>query len=370
MLRLPQSDNNDVMVDSNQPVQVHVMDPTPAKSFSESYSSLIREIRQDAFLGEVVDSQAFKRLAGVSFLGAIDYAGDWKLPETCRTRFNHSLGVAALARYVSKERGYSSDTQRHLICAALLHDIGHPPLSHSAERVLKARFGMNHHDLAERLIDGHFGPGRSLRRTLGRYVDPERLKSLISGRSEEPGSDLFRHRINIDTIDGIIRAMHYDMAYIDTNLPLRMTRAVFLTQDESRFEEMDWFWQSKNDVYRFLVHSRLGLEADYASQSLFRRLELSEDDLVSDERHCKAGSLGSALRRVSAEMRARQPRAFCFVARDYFINSDLHSEERYGLAKRASVSSGNTSESTEGTRQWQWKAIPHKKDFRHSRSRN
>ncbi|MES1944102.1 HD superfamily metal-dependent phosphohydrolase [Salinisphaera sp. PC39] len=355
------------MVESSQSVQVHVMDPTPAESPSESYSSLIREVRQDAFLGDVIDSQAFGRLSGISFLGAIDYVGDWVLPKVCRTRFSHSLGVAALAKYVSKVRGYSTDTERHLICAALLHDIGHPPLSHSAESVLKARFGMNHHDLAERLIDGHFGPGRSLRGILERFVDAERLKSLISGRSEEPGSDLFRHRINIDTIDGIIRAMHYDKAYLDTNLPLRMTRAVFLTQDDSRFEAMDWFWRSKNDVYRFLVHSRRGLEADYAGQFLFRKLELSEDDMVSDERH---GSLGSALRRVSSEVREGQPRAFRFVARDYFINSELFSEERYGLAKKASVLSGNAPESTEGTRQWQWKAIPHKKDFRHSRSRN
>lgn len=90
------------------------------------------DIEQDSFYQPIIKSRAFKRLRGVSFLGALDYAVGSKQKQT-GSRAEYSLNVAALANFVATRRQYTPELKKHLIVAGLLHDIGHPPLSQSAE---------------------------------------------------------------------------------------------------------------------------------------------------------------------------------------------------------------------------------------------
>ncbi|WP_415663466.1 HD domain-containing protein [Vibrio taketomensis] len=50
---------------------------------------------------------------------------DYLSPETKSNRYIHSLDVAKLALFISKQRNYDEEVQDHLVVAALLHDIGH-----------------------------------------------------------------------------------------------------------------------------------------------------------------------------------------------------------------------------------------------------
>src|SRR5690606_15496075 len=106
-----------------------------------------------------------------------------KLSRQLRSRAEHSLNVAALASFVSQHRGYDEDLRRHLVIAGLLHDIGHPPLSHSVEPYLKKRFGYGHHEMGEMLITGRHKAGLSLKKTLIRAVDTGFIGDLIDGKA-------------------------------------------------------------------------------------------------------------------------------------------------------------------------------------------
>ncbi|MFC7097287.1 HD domain-containing protein [Halobaculum marinum] len=94
----------------------------------------------------VVDTRTFQRLRHVRQLSATYLV----YPGATHTRFEHSLGVYHLATTVFESLRSQSyfrdgvgeaeldDIQRTLACAALLHDVGHTPLSHVGERHLDA----------------------------------------------------------------------------------------------------------------------------------------------------------------------------------------------------------------------------------------
>ena len=90
--------------------------------------------RSDSMIRRVLESRPVRRLKDISFLGAIDYTSlVHKGPRIGRDRLHHTLGVAALADFISEHRNYDEETRNHVVVAALLHDIGHGPFSHAME---------------------------------------------------------------------------------------------------------------------------------------------------------------------------------------------------------------------------------------------
>ncbi len=94
----------------------------------------------EALLTALIDTQTFQRLRRIRQLGpaSLTFHG------AEMSRFTHSLGAMAVAR-----RAFDRLAERHevlrshratVLCAALLHDIGHGPFSHTAEEV----FGSKH----------------------------------------------------------------------------------------------------------------------------------------------------------------------------------------------------------------------------------
>jgi HD superfamily phosphohydrolase len=89
----------------------------------------------------VVDSAAFQRLRQIKQLGF----GEYSFPGAVHNRYIHSLGAAHLAGEAFDQifRGFPFKDSRvkwrlrqTLRLAALLHDIGHGPLSHTTEEVM------------------------------------------------------------------------------------------------------------------------------------------------------------------------------------------------------------------------------------------
>lgn len=85
-------------------------------------------------LMEVVASAPFQKLSGIKQLGVAHLV----YPGATHTRFVHSLGVFYLARRIIRvlmgaenPPSLSQEGVRAYLCAALLHDIGHFPFTHS-----------------------------------------------------------------------------------------------------------------------------------------------------------------------------------------------------------------------------------------------
>lgn len=102
----------------------------------------------EALLIQLIDTPAFQRLRRIRQLGpaSLTFHG------AEASRFTHSLGVMAVAR-----RAFDRLTKRYpqlqpyratVLCAALLHDIGHGPFSHTCEEI----FTCHHEHWTERIL--------------------------------------------------------------------------------------------------------------------------------------------------------------------------------------------------------------------------
>lgn len=99
----------------------------------------------------LIDTPAFQRLRRVRQLGpaSLTFHGAES------SRFTHSLGVMAIARRAFDRVAVSYPQLQPyrpvVLCAALLHDIGHGPFSHVGEDI----FGSNHEHWTRRILQEH-----------------------------------------------------------------------------------------------------------------------------------------------------------------------------------------------------------------------
>ncbi|NJE10402.1 HD domain-containing protein [Thermococcus sp. MAR1] len=83
-------------------------------------------IELDEFAVRLVDTQEFQRLRRITQLGLAFLA----YPSARHTRFEHSLGTFYLAKRIAE---HNPEIEEGAVYAALLHDLGHYPLSHTLE---------------------------------------------------------------------------------------------------------------------------------------------------------------------------------------------------------------------------------------------
>ena len=111
----------------------------------------------EALLIQLIDTPVFQRLRRIRQLGpaSLTFHG------AEGSRFTHSLGVMVVARRafdrVAKDAPQLQPYRPVVLCAALLHDIGHGPFSHTCEEI----FGCNHEHWTDRILK-EYEPIRSL----------------------------------------------------------------------------------------------------------------------------------------------------------------------------------------------------------------
>ncbi|KAG5507411.1 hypothetical protein JIQ42_07707 [Leishmania sp. Namibia] len=155
-----------------------------------------------------IDTPAFQRLRSLHQLGASSFL----YPGAVHTRFEHSIGVAHMARTLllnfrhhQPDLGLSEVDIELGMLAGLFHDVGHGPFSHLFEDVISRRCGIefNHEDMSEKIA----------RRVLGdlipqRHVDVVvglmRGKALLGITYGEIISNK-RNGIDVDRLDYFIR---------------------------------------------------------------------------------------------------------------------------------------------------------------------
>lgn len=175
----------------------------------------------------LLDTPQMQRLRRVSQLGFCSLA----YPGANHTRFEHSLGTYHLARVLCSlmEPSVDADELRAFRLAALLHDAGHPPLSHTLERVLSRFDGLSHTHIERMFASSELEEalervGLSLK-DVGRLI---RGKGLLG--------PLLSSEIDIDRMDYLVRDGHYtgvayglvDIQHLLCHLALKGGKVVLL----------------------------------------------------------------------------------------------------------------------------------------------
>jgi uncharacterized protein len=162
------------------------------------------------FITMIVDSKEMQRLTRIRQLSGANYV----FPGANHTRFEHSLGVAALAQRLVNNlkdlQGVDLDEEdvNDCLVAALCHDIGHGPFSHNFESILMENKQKDHEDFTEWIIN---------KSALGDTLDDlgfnrEFISKVATGRILSQGnakgsliSQVITSAVNVDSMDYLLR---------------------------------------------------------------------------------------------------------------------------------------------------------------------
>jgi HD superfamily phosphohydrolase len=155
----------------------------------------------------VMDSRQFQRLRGVRQTGTAYLV----YPGCVHTRFEHSLGTAAMAKriiFVLKENGVkiTSDQEAIVSLAALVHDISHLPFGHTFEDERKL---FPRHDTAERLR--HFLSQDQIGDTLAASGYRDQVLDLLTNRGFDPPwmRQIVSSTVDADLLDYLRRDAYF-----------------------------------------------------------------------------------------------------------------------------------------------------------------
>jgi uncharacterized protein len=118
--------------------------------FKVIHDSVHGSVRVDGVFLSLLERPEMQRLHGVHQLGLAHYV----FPGANHTRLEHSLGTFHLARQMADALQLPAEDHKMVLCAALLHDLGHAPFSHTLEEVIHDRTGWEHADISKALIEG------------------------------------------------------------------------------------------------------------------------------------------------------------------------------------------------------------------------
>lgn len=312
-------------------------------------TELLKNLYSIDLYREIIESSLLNRLKNIHFLGAIDYLYTNKKKHT---RYEHTLSVATLALHYSKIKNLAFKDEKYLVCAALLHDIGHGPLSHSMEPSFKKLFNITHHKVGMQIINGSSPLGKDIYNILSKHkININEIIKLLNGESKEEYAFALDNPINIDTIDGILRTYTYLSNSRNKNKRLTLLPNIYeileATTNIKQLNILDEFWKLKDFVYSNIINDDIHMYADNFSQNfVLSEKRIKENDFYLTELQFKE-SYGELFNNFKSLKDRKNEKTFSielnYIRRSYQIKSDIqinHSSEyfqKYVYTKIADV---------------------------------
>ncbi|MCT0247903.1 HD domain-containing protein [Synechococcus sp. CS-205] len=233
---------------------------------------------------ELIETAPFQRLRRIRQLGPafLTFHGAES------SRFTHSLGVLHLARLalrqLARQAPQLAEDQGVLYAAALLHDVGHAPLSHSGEEM----YGLRHETWSARLVREH----PALRQILERHAcgSADAVADLLEhGVHRHPAlASLVSGQLDCDRLDYLLRDSHSTGAsYGQLDLE-RILGALTLAPDGSLalhpkgLMAVEHYLVVRSLMYRSLYNHRLNVVCNWLlSQTIQRARTLGREGGVS-----------------------------------------------------------------------------------------
>ncbi|MFX0116992.1 MAG: HD domain-containing protein [Candidatus Hodarchaeota archaeon] len=204
---------------------------------------------------EVLNTQAMQRLRRIKQLSNTHLV----FPGAVHTRFEHSIGVLHIASEMADRMGLVPDEKTVVRLAALVHDLGQGPYSHTFDEIARRILGKEKKEYShETVLLAFLTHDLELRRHLSPYIHQildlfenkrHRLRAIID-------SDL-----DADKLDYLIRDSHYTgVAYGRFDLP-RLLQTLAVLEDENRLipvgVEKGVECLEGYRMARFLMHSQV-----------------------------------------------------------------------------------------------------------------
>lgn len=130
---------------------------------------------KDQLIWDLVKTREFQRLRRIKQLGTLYLS----FHTAEHSRFGHSLGVYEIVRRMIDETfegrdAWNNEDRPLALCAALLHDLGHGPFSHSFEKI----FNTDHEAFTQEIITGNTEVNEVLSRVSATF--PQQVADVIN----------------------------------------------------------------------------------------------------------------------------------------------------------------------------------------------
>lgn len=160
---------------------------------------------RDQVIWDLIGTKEFQRLNRIKQLGTtylVFHGAE-------HSRFNHSLGVYELVRRIVDDifagrPEWPSEERLLVLCAALLHDLGHGPFSHAFEHVFK----LNHEDYTRAILLGDTEVNSILKKVSDDF--PDKVAQVIEKTyPDKLIVSLISSQIDADRMDYLLRDAYY-----------------------------------------------------------------------------------------------------------------------------------------------------------------
>ncbi len=229
---------------------------------------------RDQVIWDLVKTREFQRLRRIKQLGTtylVFHGAE-------HSRFNHSLGVYEIVRRiiddVFKGRPEWDEGERLLVlCAALLHDLGHGPFSHAFENV----FQTDHEYFTRQILLGDTEVNSVLRRVADDF--PEKVAQVIEKTyPNELVVSLISSQIDADRMDYLQRDAyytgvsygHFDMERIMRVMRPRKNGVVI---KESGMHAVEHYIMSRYQMYLQIYFHPVSRSAEVVLNHILKRVK-------------------------------------------------------------------------------------------------
>jgi HD superfamily phosphohydrolase len=206
---------------------------------------------QDQTIWDLINSREFQRLRRIRQLGTsyLTFHG------AEHSRFSHSLGVYEITRKIISQferYGYEDwpkEERLLCLCAALLHDIGHGPFSHSIEKT----FATNHEDWSVRMVLENTEVNAILRRVDEDF--PKKVAEVINKTyAKEIVVSLISSQLDADRMDYLLRDAYFTGVHYGTFDLERILRVIrpyrgHIVVKESGMHAVEDYLMSRYQMY-------------------------------------------------------------------------------------------------------------------------
>ena len=231
-------------------------------------------IIEEQIIMDLIDTFEFQRLRRISQLGGTSIA----FPSATHTRFSHSLGVVHLATKFANKLQIKDREKTLLLCSALLHDIGHGPLSHSFEYISNA----NHEEFSIKIISGN----TTVNKILNDY-DKDLAKDICDVLSKKYKNKIITQiissQIDADRIDYLKRDSHFtgtNYGNIDFEWLLQNAKIMddLICFSSKALPSIENYFVCRYHMFQQIYHHKSGSEYEVLIEMIFN--EIRNDDSV------------------------------------------------------------------------------------------
>ena len=248
------------------PIELHLDDPV------------------ENLLTKIIDSKEFQRLRRIRQMGT----GWFTFHGAEHSRFGHSIGTLYIATkmigHLSKRFFEINKYELQILTTALLHDLGHGPFSHTAEKLT----GISHESWTKKIITGNTEIN-SLLKDFDKSLPELIIKVLEYKSCPNYVSQIISSYIDCDRLDYLHRDSYYvGVPYgltgserIIASLEINNEDKKMVVNENMGLDAIIHYLQARYSMYQQVYQHKKNIACDFLLKKIIQRMKKNKPENIS-----------------------------------------------------------------------------------------